>query len=1043
MNFHASNPPQMRRCATTANLIALQSFPYLHNALLILYISLLVYNNSSMVETTPEDDTLTPPPSLPQPENMGSSQSLKQLLEAAMCRSLNLNGGDFKEFLPEPALNRILTPQSALAALTSSPGIADLMCSIYAVTVFNKQKTYIKTFAILVLIGRVDALPAFMHNSLGDEHLPLAFTSISGEKTTLVRSLTTPSCSDLSLMGLSHYEALLFEATQWKLLAPVFARRQLEDEPLEFPEGTILPIVMPDTFEGFQTPRNGMSSSSRIYKAHFHAGHHDFPFSKVAVKKLLHGRSEDYRREVEALKVFGDMGQYNIIELLATFKLGKNYYLIFPWAESDLRSFFATESPSLPRPIGKAVVPAATWTAKQMLGIAEALKAIHYCRQTMLSRSTRSTIRREPSDEKDYGIHGDLKPENILLFSDRGPWQSQLIVADLGLTRIHSATTSSQADRPAGYSLTYRAPEHDVGLFNGQKADIWSLGCVMSVAATWMTLGSRGVKTFDASRLTKANGRFDNSFFEVSKDREKGIRVKLKAAVSYWISRLHQAPTASMFTHDLLNLVQNGMLEVDGSKRLSSGDIVSSLEKMYDKCCDVPGYTKAAPFGHMSSWLGRQRLLIGPHAPQARSLAVNMVKLPNSMQQSQTLPTTPSQARFGSDFPSSTAGPFPEFDARLSVTLPSSFSEPFLSGQAQYGSAASQPNPAFGEMGFFTSPDIGRLTSPTVEQYLPSLEDPQVSELAATEPTSGIKRVHEPESNKTEVKRQKSQKSRKTKAASNPSGPEDPVEPSSESLAGAQDEARPFACPYYKNDPKNYCKKKYKLCGSSGWETIPRLKEHLHRAHHKPGLKCSICLERLPSREDLGKHYNAKVRCVRRDDKVDDMMDDAQWGLCQAQMRRKSDAYKWGEIYKILFGSSPSGTMPSPYRDDLETFCDFLVSKKQQSACDEFHIDICLNFVREFQNPGSLTQSTEVSEVPPSLTGGWSNDSTLSSVIMPMENETEAIHFEYDRTTDVNCQSQQTGAMGQGAFGVFADGSQSFTEEFGDLLHLDPNGSVI
>ncbi|KAF4776102.1 protein kinase [Colletotrichum scovillei] len=980
-----------------------------------------------MVETTPEDDTLALPPSLPQPENMGPTQPLKQLLEAAMCRSLNLNGGDFKEFLPEPALNRILTPQSALAALTSSPGIADLMCSIYAVTIFNKQKTYIKTFAILVLIGRVDALPAFMLNSLSDEHLPLTLTSTSGEKTTLVRSLTTPSCSDLSLMGLSHYEALSFEATQWKLLAPVFARRQLEDEPLEFPEGTILPIVMPESYEGFQTPRNSMSHSSRIYQAHIHAGHHDFPFSKV-----------------EALKVFGDMDQSHIIELLATFKLGKNYYLIFPWAESDLRSFFATESPSLPRPIGKAVVPAATWTAKQMLGIAEALKAIHYCRQTRLSKSTSQSL---ASTTQGWGRHGDIKPENILFFHDRVQGQSQLVVADLGLTRIHSATTASKAERPAGFTYTYRPPECDVGLYDGRKADIWSLGCVMSVAATWMILGSKGVKTFDTNRLTKADDGFDNSFFEVSKDREKGIRVKLKAAVSHWISQLHRAPTASMFTHDLLNLIQSGMLEVDGSKRLSSGDIVSSLEKMYDKCRGDPSYTKADHCGHMASSLGQQRLLTGPpHAPQARPLAVNMMKLPTSTQQSQTLPATTCQARFGSDYTSSTAGPFPEFGARLSVTLPTSFSEPFLPGQAHYG-AVSQPYSAFGQMGFFTSPAIGELTSPTVEQYLPSSETPPVPELAATEPASGRKRVHEPESNKTEVKRQRSQKSRKTKAAFGTSGLEDPVDPSSESLAGAQDEARPFACPYYKNDPKNYCKKKWKLCGSSGWETIPRLKEHLYRAHHKPGLKCSRCLERLPSREDLDKHYNAKVRCVRRDDKVDDMMDDAQWGLCQAQMRRKPGAYKWGEIYKILFGSNPSGTMPSPYRDDLEMFCEmfceFLESKKRQSPCDKFSIDEFMNLVREYQNLGSLTQSTDVSEMLPSLTGGWSNNSTLSSVIMPMENEPEAVHFEYERTTCANYQSQQTWAMGQDALGVFPDESQSFPEEFGDLLHLDPNGSVI
>ncbi|KAL2875780.1 hypothetical protein SGCOL_008926 [Colletotrichum sp. CLE4] len=479
-----------------------------------------------MVETIPEDDILYLTPMSSQPDTTEFAPPLRQLLEAAMCRSLNLDGNDPKEFIPEPDLYRILTPDSALEALISNPGIADLVCRIYAPTIFNKQKPYIKTFAILVLIDRIDALPAFMQNSLGDKHLPLTFTSTSGEMTTLVRSLEAPSCSDLSLMGFSHYEALLFVDTQWKLLAPVFTRRQLDNEPLEFSEETILPFIMSESSPGLGMPQNEMSNNSRIYKVQIHDGHHDFPTAEVAVKKLLHGRSDDYKRELEALKTLGRLGQPHITKLLATFECGKKFYFLFPWAESDLHSFFANQSPSSPRKLNGAVVPTTTWTAKQMLGIAGALKAIHYCQQNKRSEPTRE----KNSYAAGWSRHGDIKPQNILCFKSRD--SDTLKLCDFGSSRIGNVATPPPGDRPADFSPTYRAPEHDVGIFDGQKTDIWSLGCVMSVAATWMTLGSKGVKTFDADRRTKADGRFDNSFFEVFKDQEKGTRVRLKAAVS-------------------------------------------------------------------------------------------------------------------------------------------------------------------------------------------------------------------------------------------------------------------------------------------------------------------------------------------------------------------------------------------------------------------------------------------------------------------------------------------------------------------------------
>ncbi|OHE92465.1 protein kinase [Colletotrichum orchidophilum] len=947
-----------------------------------------------MVETTAEDETSIFPPNVPQPDISESAMPLKQLLEAAMCRSFNLNGNASKEFLPEPNIGRILTTESVRNALqTSCLGMPNFMCGIYASAIFSQKKTYTKIFAILVLIGRVDALPGFIQNSLGDEQLPLAFTSPPVEKTTtLVRSTTTPSCFDLSLVGFSHYETLLFEETQWKFLAPVFARRDLDGEPRQFPAGTVLPFVMPGSSDGVRTLRNGPSNNSHIYHAHVHDGHHDFPVSGVAVKELLHAGSEDYRREVEALKTFGGRDQPHVIELLATFKRGKTYYLVFPWAETDLHGLFAGQPSSMPCDTGS-TTKVTTFTAKQMLGVAEALKAIHYCR---LKKRPNKECHESPVRTV-RGYHGDIKPENILV--ENGQWK----LADFGLSRIGSGTDHSLGDRPAGCSPTYRAPEHDVGAFDGQKADIWSLGCVMSVAATWMTLGRKGVKTFSANRQTKADGRLDNSFFEVSKDQAKGTRIKLKDAVSHWISRLRRAPTASTFTRDLLDLIRDEMLEVDGSKRITSADVVSRLEKMYEKCADDPGYTKPGPCGGMSSWNCRSALLRGSSPHEARSLSVNMVQIPSPKRQNRTLQTVqPPLAPWSPCY--STTGFGDWVDATSGVPSSSSLSESFPPVQAHYDSSMNQPVHVFGDMALLASRDKGELTSPNIEENLPAFENSSTSRLTVPQSTREKKRRRGPTSEQAGRKRQRSQKPLTWSAASSPGA----AESCSESPTSAQRVERLFACPYFKYNPVKYGVKEWNSCGGLGWE-IPRLKEHLRRKHYAAGYRCSRCLQRLPTATELNDHYKAKVPCLSRNDVVDDKMDDAQLSSCQAQMRGMPGAYKWGEIYKILFGSTSPEEIPSPYRDELERFREFLESQKQHGIYDnvQLEIDICLKWVHEFQNPMSFTQSSTYLSEAPSMTGGWSNDSTLSFDAISTQVEAERVQYEYNRATDFNCQGQQ------------------------------------
>jgi NIMA (never in mitosis gene a)-related kinase len=73
-------------------------------------------------------------------------------------------------------------------------------------------------------------------------------------------------------------------------------------------------------------------------------------------------------------------------------------------------------------------------------------------------------------------IHRDIKPENLFITSDK-----KVKIGDFGVARI--LKPKEVADTFVG-TLGYIAPEVSFGKGYDQKADIWSLGCILFEAAT-------------------------------------------------------------------------------------------------------------------------------------------------------------------------------------------------------------------------------------------------------------------------------------------------------------------------------------------------------------------------------------------------------------------------------------------------------------------------------------------------------------------------------------------------------------------------------
>lgn len=104
------------------------------------------------------------------------------------------------------------------------------------------------------------------------------------------------------------------------------------------------------------------------------------------------------------------------------------------------------------------------------------------------------------------GWHQDIKPHNILVCVRHGTYRFKL--ADLGLSHFRLQSGKLDMGRDAHGTQTYGAPEcyrpddiSEGSLLNvTSKVDVWSLGCVLSEAATWLVHGFAGVEAYRIHR---------------------------------------------------------------------------------------------------------------------------------------------------------------------------------------------------------------------------------------------------------------------------------------------------------------------------------------------------------------------------------------------------------------------------------------------------------------------------------------------------------------------------------------------------------------
>ncbi|RMJ17572.1 hypothetical protein CDV36_002766 [Fusarium kuroshium] len=489
------------------------------------------------------------------------SESLEQQLTRALCQHAHKES---KGFLPLDKLHELVVEDSVTEALiTYIPGLSLDDARSHAQEICPRslrdplQPSFRRMFAILVMIQQPQEILTFVRHNIADHDLPLIKARNSNKGAHELRRKTQPH-KTLECLG----EDSSRDAS-------------IEDD---------------EDFQG------GHGSISRVK---IHSSHYDFhdisetyeSESTFAVKRLHSRNREMFSREVDALKRLS--GQKHIVPLLATFEYKNSYHLLFPWANANLRRYWAM----FPNP--SADKRYCLWVAKQCKGMAEGLSIIHeppadqgddYAYESVL-QPNHSHLQR--GSKPAYGRHGDIKPENILWFRN-GPNTDigVLEIADFGLTRFHHRQSRSNISPVGmGNSPTYRAPEFDMpdGLLS-RSYDIWALGCLYLEFITWYFLGWNGVTQFSASRETKRNDlSADDCYFELSSSRDTGnICSKVKPAVIRWMAFLRQHWACSPFFHDFLGLVESSMLVVETNgqrpvRRITAADVKQRMERLLRK----------------------------------------------------------------------------------------------------------------------------------------------------------------------------------------------------------------------------------------------------------------------------------------------------------------------------------------------------------------------------------------------------------------------------------------------------------------------------
>ncbi|EPE26730.1 Protein kinase-like (PK-like) [Glarea lozoyensis ATCC 20868] len=366
-----------------------------------------------------------------------------------------------------------------------------------------------------------------------------------------------------------------FCEAQWRFCVPDFMKNMKK----VFPDRINLPII-----EKRQVARGGSatisiiklhSSYDKLLGSRISDTHRRRSNANVYALKTYHSPDAQsyYETEVDAFRRLEWERPYNphLIAFYGSYIHKGTYNVILEYADQgSLENYFQRTSPPW-----KSNDIINFWTS--LFGILKALECIH-----MTGLYSKGEV------EILNGCHRDVKPANILVISlgSSSPHDVAFKLADLGLSHFNKTIEGDAAatENTSFNGQTYAAPEclrsdghwGYSALQAKQDVDIWSLGCVFSEAAVWISKSHDGLVEYRQARRAANNSLSDNNCLgECFHDGES-----VSETVLQFHSELPRTIRYSDYvTSQVVSIIDSDMLGVSGS-RLTARQLWGRFDKL-------------------------------------------------------------------------------------------------------------------------------------------------------------------------------------------------------------------------------------------------------------------------------------------------------------------------------------------------------------------------------------------------------------------------------------------------------------------------------
>ena len=280
--------------------------------------------------------------------------------------------------------------------------------------------------------------------------------------------------------------------------------------------------------------------------------------------------AENFDRELAMLKELRKYSHPHIVTDLATWTQDRGYYMLFPYAQCNLREYMQQN---------EFTERDAFWLLDQFRGMANAVKRIHDL-EIEASTSTLDVKTSIVAGRK-TGWHHDIKPENILYFKDSPSNRGMFRISDWGSAKVNTYRTRSYHTKSLIGTITYEPPEFTYQGETSRPYDLWSLGCVFLELLIWAVFGPTNIENFSGQRDDKRDANSvtgsmrDDAFWQ-----KVGDKYVLKKIVVTELQRLDKAlaePGKPPFK-EVVGYIRR-MLELDLDKRIRALELCDLLDR--------------------------------------------------------------------------------------------------------------------------------------------------------------------------------------------------------------------------------------------------------------------------------------------------------------------------------------------------------------------------------------------------------------------------------------------------------------------------------